>query len=91
VPVEAMACGKPVIAFKAGGALETVVDGVTGLFFDQQTGDYLIEAVQQFESVESTFDNHRIAEHARTFDKEIFKQKISDFVQEKMNCLVAHD
>jgi len=90
VPVEAMACGKPVIAYKAGGALETVVDGVTGLFFDQQTSDSLIEAVQRFEASESSFDTLRIAEHARTFDKEIFKKKMSDFIQGKNNCLVDH-
>jgi len=91
VPVEAMACGKPVIAFKAGGALETVVDGVTGLFFDQQTSDSLIDAVQRFDSLESSFDTFRIAEHARTFDKEIFKQKTSEFIQNKINCQVNND
>lgn len=84
VPVEAMACGKPVLAFKAGGALETVIDGVSGLFFDEQTSDSLIEVVQRFESIEITFDALRIAEHSHLFDKEIFKQKIYDFIKCKL-------
>lgn len=91
VPVEAMACGKPVIAYKVGGALETVVDGVTGLFFDQQTSDSLIDAVQRFEAVESSFNSLRIAEHARTFDKEIFKKKISEFIKDKIKGQVDNE
>jgi glycosyltransferase involved in cell wall biosynthesis len=47
VPVEAMACGRPVIAYGRGGALETVVDGETGLFFDEQTPDGLADAVER--------------------------------------------
>ncbi|GAM08233.1 putative glycosyltransferase [Geobacter sp. OR-1] len=84
VPVEAMACGKPVISFKAGGALETVLDGVTGLFFEEQTVNSLVAAVRRFESVSGSFDSHRIAEHARNFDREIFKEKISGYILQKM-------
>lgn len=91
VPVEAMACGKPVIAYQAGGALETVINGETGLFFGQQTSDSLIDAVQRFESAESAFDAQRIAGHARMFDKEIFKKKITGFIQEKINRTVNND
>jgi glycosyltransferase involved in cell wall biosynthesis len=91
VPVEAMACGKPVIAFKAGGALETVVDGVTGLFFDEQSSDCLTEAVQRFESAEGSFDPARIARHAAGFEKEIFKKKMLHFIQSKLKGQVAHD
>ncbi len=47
-PLEAQACGRPVIAYKAGGALETVVDGVTGIFFGEQTPEALIEALEHF-------------------------------------------
>lgn len=50
MPVEAQACGTPVIAFGRGGALETVVDGVTGAFFHAQTAEALVEAIQRFEN-----------------------------------------
>lgn len=84
VPVEAMACGKPVIAFKAGGALETVIDGTTGLFFEHQTSESLIAAVQRFELIESSFEPFRITKHACTFDKHVFKSKISEFIKNKL-------
>ena len=46
VPVEAQACGKPVVAFNRGGATETIVSGETGTFFDEQTPDSLTQAVK---------------------------------------------
>ncbi|MDD3275607.1 MAG: glycosyltransferase [Kiritimatiellales bacterium] len=52
IPVEAQAAGCPVIAFGQGGALETVVDGKTGLFFAEQTADSRCEAVQKFQTLE---------------------------------------
>lgn len=55
VPVEAMACGKPVIAYGRGGAVETVIDGKSGLFFDEQTEEALNDALRRFESVEAGF------------------------------------
>lgn len=78
--VEAMACGKPVIAFRAGGALETVEDGRTGLFFDEQTPESLMMTVKQFEKM--TFNSRIISDYAGQFDKEIFKNKIRKFVEE---------
>ncbi|MGD9686126.1 MAG: glycosyltransferase family 4 protein [Desulfobacter sp.] len=80
VPLEAMASGRPVIAYRKGGALETVVEGVTGLFFDQQTPEALNEAVTAFESMHETFDAHVIRNHALCFDKEAFKRKFMDYV-----------
>jgi glycosyltransferase involved in cell wall biosynthesis len=77
VPVEAMASGTPVIAFKKGGVLETVIDGKTGIFFNEQTPDSLINAVIRFESIESFFNNHEIATHSKHFDKKVFKDKFS--------------
>ena len=47
VPVEAQACGKPVVAFRKGGALETVSEGVSGVFFDEQNTRSIVAAVQQ--------------------------------------------
>lgn len=77
VPLEAMASGRPVIAFGRGGALETVLDGKTGLFFEEQTVESLSGAVERFEAVESTFDPVEIRRHAEGFDRRVFKERIS--------------
>ena len=77
--VEAMAAGRPVIAYKAGGALETVVDGQTGRFFDEQTWESLAEAVIKFKSED--FNPEKIREHASKFSKKRFKKEIKDFVK----------
>jgi len=96
VPLEAMACGKPVIAYGKGGVLETVVPlkkagstgstqgaDPTGLFFYEQTPESLIDAVQLFEGSRDRFDPVRIREHVKPFDRSIFKDKISRFVRTK--------
>ncbi len=79
--VEAMASGRPVIAYAAGGALETVINGVTGKFFDEQTWEALADAVIRFKPED--YNPTAIREHARKFDVEVFKQKIKDYVEEK--------
>jgi glycosyltransferase involved in cell wall biosynthesis len=84
VPLEAMASGKPVLAYQEGGALETVVDGVTGLFFDEQSAGALAEAVTRFEGAEKQFDPARIAAHAASFDHEVFKKRMAEFVEEAL-------
>ncbi len=83
VPVEAMASGRPVIAFRKGGALETVVDGVTGLFFDEQTPDSLNRAVDLFEANETTFKSGQMRAHAETFSKQRFKAEMLEFIHGK--------
>lgn len=85
VPVEAQACGTPVIAFKGGGALETVKEGETGTFFFPQTKEALIEKVKEFDR--SRFNPEVLRKHALEFDKEVFKQKIKNFVMEKHSGL----
>lgn len=80
VPLEAMAAGRPVIAFRAGGALETVVEGVTGVFFDRQDSQSLLEAVRDFDP--GRFDPERIREHALTFDVAVFKERITAYVEQ---------
>ena len=80
-PLEAQASGRPVIAFKKGGALETVIEGKTGVFFNNQTSNDLVDAVKKFENIK--FDKNVIREHAKGFDEEVFKRKINDFVIEK--------
>jgi len=66
-----MAAGRPVIAYAGGGALETVVEGVTGTFFDQRTSASLAEAVRRFEA--SAYDPAAIRAHAQKFDVSVFK------------------
>jgi glycosyltransferase involved in cell wall biosynthesis len=80
IPVEAMAAGCPVIAYGAGGALESVVEGLTGTFFAEQTPDSLVEALQRFNTM--SFNEERIREHARTFDDGIFKSKMKAYVDD---------
>ncbi len=82
-PLEAQACGKPVIAYGKGGALETVIEGKTGLFFMQQDETSLIEAVRRYESL--SFDEGIIRKHAESFGKEEFKGKLNLFIDRKYN------
>ena len=78
--VEAQAAGRPVLALRAGGALETVRDGVTGLFFDTQTPEAIVAAVRRRETM--TFDPDAIRAHARAFDAAVFRRKIAECVYE---------
>ncbi|TCS41922.1 glycosyltransferase [Reinekea marinisedimentorum] len=78
VPLEAMACGKPVIAFAKGGALETVVEGVTGVFFRDQTVESLNDAVNCFEG--RVFSSQGIRSHAEVFGVEHFKDGVRELV-----------
>ena len=80
VPVEAMASGKPVIAFGEGGALETVSEGVTGTFFSEQSAQSLADAVLRLETMH--FDPDVIRKHTLSFDREIFRDSIRRFIEE---------
>lgn len=80
VPVEAMASGRPVIALRQGGALETVLDGETGIFFDQQTSESLTDAVLRFEACESDFNPAAIRAHAERFGPSRFREEFSRFL-----------
>ncbi len=82
VPLEAMASGRPVIAFKKGGALETVKEGISGMFFENQTENSLNNAVQLFEECSDDFKSSDIREYVEIFSKENFKKKISSFVRD---------
>ena len=81
VPVEAQACGRPVIAYGKGGALDSVIDGKTGVFFNEQTVDSLKDAINKFETMK--FDKQEIRKHALEFDESEFQRKIKEFVDEK--------
>jgi glycosyltransferase involved in cell wall biosynthesis len=82
VPVEAMAAGRPVIALRRGGALETVIAGRTGLFFEKQNVESLERALLDFEGVESLFDPAIIMQHARQFSRSEFKRRMGKILAE---------
>lgn len=87
VPVEAQACGKPVIAYGKGGALETVTSE-TGIFFNEQTPEALIEAVKKFESL--TFDPAVIRANAERFGREVFKARMTQLVSSVYQAWIEH-
>lgn len=80
--VEVQAAGRPAIALAAGGALDTVIDGVTGVLFSPQTPEALIDAVQRFQRM--TFSTDQIVAHAARFSRERFLREIADFVAERL-------
>ena len=80
VPLEAMASGRPVIAYRSGGALDTVVEGETGVFFDCQTEDDLVVAIESFEGDEERFVPHEIRRHARGFGRDVFRRKLKESI-----------
>ncbi|HHP7237698.1 glycosyltransferase [Longibacter sp.] len=81
VPVEAQACGTPVIAYGHGGATETVRAGITGLFFDRQDPDAVRDAVRRFDRRSDTFRPEEIRAQAERFDVETFRSRFSNLVR----------
>jgi len=79
--VEAQAAGCPVIAYGSGGAIETVVDGVTGLFFREQSVESLMEAVSQFETRVTKFNTDIITHNVQRFSKRRFMEEFQNFVE----------
>ena len=77
-PLEAQAAGRPVIAYAAGGALDTVVEGSTGIFFGEQTPEALQDAVVRFQR--ASFDQHVIRRHAQQFSAERFARELGALV-----------
>ncbi len=85
VPLEAQACGTPVICLGKGGVKETVIHGVTGIHFNSQTEDDLKVALNLFESGEFTFNSVEIRENAEKFSVKRFKNEFVDFVSDKLS------
>jgi glycosyltransferase involved in cell wall biosynthesis len=83
VPLEAQACGRPVIAYGVGGSLETVTSA-TGIYFSEQTADSLAQAILDFECREASFDPAVTQAWAETFATPVFLRHIRDFVLEKL-------
>lgn len=79
VPVEAMAAGCPVIAYRGGGATDTIKENVSGVFFDSQTADSLKNAILDFEN--RHFSQERISAQAQEFNKQIFISKFSELIK----------
>lgn len=81
VPLEAQACGRPVIAYSKGGALETVIEGRTGLFFASQTPGALIKTIKKFKA--SQFKPQTCRQNAEKFSQERFEKEFKDFVKKQ--------
>jgi glycosyltransferase involved in cell wall biosynthesis len=94
VPLEAMASGRPVIAYGRGGALETIIShdqkngteahAPTGLFFHEPNADALIDAIERFVAIEKEFDHPAIRNHSLKWDREIFKEKMKASILNKI-------
>ncbi len=82
-PLEAMSAGKPVICFSKGGAIETVVDGQTGIYHSQQSVASLVEAIQKFEK--TSFDKEIIVKGAKMFSEDRFLSELGGYVIGKIN------
>jgi glycosyltransferase involved in cell wall biosynthesis len=83
LPLEAQSCGTPVIALNKGGAKETVIEKFTGIFFEEQEVDSLIQAIKSFEREEEKFDLKKIRNHAEKFSSKRFRREYESFVKEK--------
>ena len=83
VPVEAMASGRPVVAFGRGGVLDTIVDRVTGVLFDEQSVHGLVDAVRRFEAISGSFVPESLVTHARRFRAEAFRDAMGRYIFER--------
>src|SRR6185436_5143765 len=77
-PLEANAAGRPVIAYNAGGATETVIDGKTGVFFDKPTSGALSTAIERFENM--VWSQILLRRHAEKFDYNVFAFRVLQFL-----------
>ncbi|MCU7836179.1 MAG: glycosyltransferase [gamma proteobacterium symbiont of Taylorina sp.] len=84
VPVEAMASGRPVIAYKKGGVLDTIENKVSGVFFEHANVEALNNAINWYEDHTDHFDSIKIKQHSEQFDSSIFKQQITQFISKKL-------
>jgi glycosyltransferase involved in cell wall biosynthesis len=80
--LEAMAAGTPVIAYKGGGALDTISNGVTGIYFNEQSVESLVEAIKRFETMR--FDLPKLRAHAEMFDTHVFVRKFQQLVEREL-------
>jgi len=88
IVVEAMACGTPVIAGNYGGTTETVIDNKTGILFQEQTVDSIIQALRRFEQIQPGFNYNEIREHSEKFSRYRFEHEIKEYVSEKYKSFI---
>ncbi|MBI4975567.1 glycosyltransferase [Candidatus Peregrinibacteria bacterium] len=81
--LEGMACGRPIIAFKEGGALDTIIENKTGMFFDKQTPLHLKGAIEKYLENKKKFNPEEIRNHALKFDEKEFHKKFMEYLREK--------
>jgi glycosyltransferase involved in cell wall biosynthesis len=93
VPLEAQACGRPVIAYEKGGVLETVIpakanagagSSPTGIFFPQQSAAELINAIELYRKTQSRFDPEKIRDHAAQFSRQRFRDQIHGYIRDRL-------
>jgi glycosyltransferase involved in cell wall biosynthesis len=87
-PLEVNAAGRPVIAYRSGGALETVVAGHTGVFFDEPTADSLVKAITEFETC--SWDSQALREHAEKFSRVVFAERLTAFLNRSVTKSQNH-
>ncbi len=83
-PVEAQMAGTPVVAYRGGGYLETVIEGKTGVFFDELKGESVAGAIEKLEKNRKKFKSNVIKRHAKKFSKERFEKEMLAFVESKV-------
>lgn len=82
-PLEAMASGRPVIALEEGGALDTIIDGKTGIFFKKQTTIDLKGAIERYFHEKDKFDPEFIRQYAKGFDEAVFEKRLTTYLKDK--------
>lgn len=87
VPVEAQACGTPVIGFGKGGLLDTVIDGVTGIHFHEQNSSAIVEAVSKFEVATNLMSAKEISEHAQSFSRVRFESELRTSIENSIEVM----
>ncbi len=85
VPIEAMASGRPVIAYRKGGALDYIIDGKTGIFFNEQNEAELNLAIKKFEESRDSFSSSFIIDHSKNFSDQNFSTLIQKFISTKVD------
>jgi glycosyltransferase involved in cell wall biosynthesis len=93
VPLEAQACGRPVIAYAKGGVLETVIpvqpnpesgSSASGIFFSEQTPAHLIQAVERYQKLQGRFNPEKIRDHAAQFSAQRFREQMLEYNQARL-------
>jgi glycosyltransferase involved in cell wall biosynthesis len=84
VPLECQMAGRPVIAYGKGGALETVIENRTGIFFERQTPDCLADAIREFEAHDTRMTPDACRAQAMRFERDVFMKKFRDFIRERI-------